>query len=212
MTQAYFVHESAYIDEPCEIGSGTKIWHFCHIMAHAKIGANCTLGQNVMVAAHVVIGNNVKIQNNVSVYTGVELEDDVFCGPSAVFTNVINPRAQISRQHQYQRTLVRRGATIGANATIICGATIGRYAFIGAGAVVRGDVPDYALMIGIPAKQKGWMSRHGHPLKECNHSGEWICPESGWRYSKTAGGLCCQDWPEEAPLPATRLTHARHAE
>ena len=145
--RSFFVHPSAYIDEPCEIGIGTKIWHFCHIMSDARIGEGCVLGQNVMVASGVIIGNNVKIQNNVAVYTGVELEDDVFCGPSCVFTNVINPRSEIPRRDQFQRTLVRHGATIGANATIVCGVTIGRYAFIGAGAVVRGDVADYALML-----------------------------------------------------------------
>jgi UDP-2-acetamido-3-amino-2,3-dideoxy-glucuronate N-acetyltransferase len=205
MTQAqsYFVHESAYVDEPSEIGAGSKIWHFCHVMPRAKIGRNCNLGQNVLVASDVVIGNNVKIQNNVSVYTGVELEDDVFCGPSCVFTNVINPRSQIVRHSQYQRTLVRRGATIGANATIVCGATLGRYCFIGAGAVVRGDVPDYALMLGVPAQQKGWMSRHGHRLSERDGEGNWICPESGWRYRELEPNvLCCLDWPEDRALPA----------
>ncbi|HMR67457.1 MAG TPA: DapH/DapD/GlmU-related protein, partial [Anaerolineae bacterium] len=140
----YFVHESSYVDEGAQIGPQTKIWHFSHIMTGAVIGAGCNIGQNVLIADGVLIGNNVKIQNNVSVYTGVELEDDVFCGPSCVFTNVINPRSQIKRHDQYQRTLVRRGATLGANATLVCGATIGRYAFIGAGAVIRGDVPDYA--------------------------------------------------------------------
>jgi UDP-2-acetamido-3-amino-2,3-dideoxy-glucuronate N-acetyltransferase len=198
----YFVHPSSYVDEPCEIGAGTKIWHFCHIMPGARIGERCNLGQNVLVASGVVIGDNVKIQNNVSVYTGVEIEDDVFCGPSCVFTNVINPRSQINRHSQYMRTLVRRGATIGANATIICGATIGRYAFIGAGAVVRGNVADYALMVGVPAQQKGWMSRHGHRLAERNKQGEWICPESGWRYAEAeAGVLRCLDWPEDEALP-----------
>jgi UDP-2-acetamido-3-amino-2,3-dideoxy-glucuronate N-acetyltransferase len=177
----YYVHPSSFIDEPCMIGAGTKIWHFCHVMAHVQLGEGCILGQNVLVASHVRIGNNVKIQNNVAVYTGVELEDDVFCGPSCVFTNVINPRSQIVRRDQYQRTLVRRGATIGANATIVCGVTIGRYAFIGAGAVVRGDVLDYALMLGVPAVQKGWMSRHGHRLMERNAEGHLLCPESGWR-------------------------------
>jgi len=203
MTQpSYFAHESAYVDEGCEIGAGTKIWHFCHVMSGAKLGRGCNLGQNVLVAAGVVIGNNVKIQNNVSVYTGVELEDDVFCGPSCVFTNVINPRSQIVRHSQYQRTLVRRGVTIGANATIVCGATLGRYAFIGAGAVVRGDVPDYALMLGVPAHQRGWMSRHGHRLTERNAAGELVCPESGWRYQEVAPGvLRCLDWPEDEPLP-----------
>ncbi len=197
----FYVHPSAYVDEPCEIGQGTKIWHFCHVLANARIGEGCVLGQNVMVAGSAVIGNNVKIQNNVAVYDGVVLEDDVFCGPSCVFTNVINPRSQIVRRHQYQPTLVKRGATIGANATIVCGATIGRYAFIGAGAVVRGDVADYALMLGVPAVQKGWMSRHGHRLVTQNAVGEWLCPESGWRYREESPGLLrCLDWPEEQPL------------
>lgn len=197
----YFVHESAYVDEPCEIGAGTKIWHFCHVMPNAKIGRGCNLGQNVLVASDVIIGNNVKIQNNVSVYTGVTLEDDVFCGPSCVFTNVMNPRSQVNRRSEYRRTLVRRGATIGANATIVCGNTIGRYAFLGAGAVVRGDVPDYALMLGVPAQQKGWMSRHGHRLTEQDDAGNFICPESGWRYQEQAGQLRCLDWPEDEALP-----------
>jgi UDP-2-acetamido-3-amino-2,3-dideoxy-glucuronate N-acetyltransferase len=198
----YFAHPSAYIDPPCIIGAGTKIWHFCHVMPQAVIGERCILGQNVMVASSVRIGNNCKIQNNVSLYTGVELEDDVFCGPSCVFTNVINPRSQIVRRSQYLPTLVRRGATIGANATIVCGATIGRYAFIGAGAVVRGDVPDYALMLGVPARRKGWMSRHGQRLPKPDSTGVMLCPESGWRYSETADGdLRCLDWPEHAPLP-----------
>ncbi len=199
--KSYYVHPSAYVDEPCEIGAGTKIWHFCHVTAGARIGERCILGQNVFVAAGVVIGNNVKIQNNVSVYTGVELEDDVFCGPSCVFTNVINPRSQILRHSQYQRTLVRRGATIGANATIVCGATIGRYAFIGAGAVVRGDVPDYALMLGVPARRQGWMSRHGHRLPKPNSEGIMVCSESGWRYGEMEPGvLRCLDWSEDRPL------------
>jgi UDP-2-acetamido-3-amino-2,3-dideoxy-glucuronate N-acetyltransferase len=196
-----YVHPSAYVDEPCQIGAGTKIWHFCHIMAHARIGKGCVLGQNVMVAGYVVIGDNVKIQNNVSVYTGVELEDDVFCGPSCVFTNVINPRAEIVRRDQYQRTLVRRGATIGANATILCGATIGRYAFIAAGAVLRGDAPDYALMAGVPAVQIGWMSRHGQRLSVHDESGVYRCPQSGWRYQEAQPWLLrCLDWPEDEPL------------
>jgi UDP-2-acetamido-3-amino-2,3-dideoxy-glucuronate N-acetyltransferase len=197
----FFVHTSSFIDQPCEIGVGTHIWHFCHVMAHAKIGRGCVLGQNVNVASLVVIGDNVRIQNNVSIYTGVELEDDVFCGPSCVFTNVTNPRSQISRREEYRRTLVRRGATIGANATIICGLTIGRYAFIGAGAVVRSDVPDYALMLGVPAIQKGWMSRHGHRLTEPDSTGVCICPESGWRYREVElGVLRCLDWPEDKAL------------
>lgn len=198
----YYAHPSAYVDQPCVIGAGTRIWHFCHVMPHAAIGAGCVLGQNVMVASGVVIGDNVKVQNNVSLYTGVELEDDVFCGPSCVFTNVVNPRAQITRRDQYQRTLVRRGATIGANATVVCGATIGRYAFIGAGAVVRGDVPDYALMLGVPASRRGWMSRHGHRLPRPDARGLMVCPESGWRYGEVAPGVVrCLDWPEEEPLP-----------
>ncbi len=198
----YYVHHTAIIDEPCSIGAGTKIWHFCHVMANVRIGEHCILGQNVFIASDVVIGNNVKIQNNVSVYTGVELEDDVFCGPSCVFTNVINPRSQIVRHSQYQRTLVRRGATIGANATIICGATLGRYAFVAAGAVVRCDVADYALVLGVPARQKGWMSRHGHRLQNPEQGGFLVCPESGWRYREVEPGvLRCLDWPEDAPLP-----------
>lgn len=198
----YYAHASAYVDQPCAIGPGTRIWHFCHIMAGARIGAGCTLGQNVMVAGEVIVGDNVKIQNNVSLYSGVVLEDDVFCGPSCVFTNVINPRSQIVRRAEYQPTLVRRGATIGANATIICGATIGRYAFVGAGAVVRGDVPDYALMLGVPARRKGWMSRHGRRLRDADGQGVLTCPESGWRYQEHAPGLLrCLDWPEDAALP-----------
>ena len=204
--ETYFAHESAYIDEPCEIGAGTRIWHFCHVSAGARIGERCNLGQNVFVASDVVIGANVKIQNNVSLYTGVELEDDVFCGPSCVFTNVVNPRSQIVRHSQYQRTLVRRGATIGANATIVCGATIGRYGFIGAGAVVRGDVPDYALMLGVPAVQRGWMSRHGQRLAAPDEDGVMRCPESGWRYREVVPGvLRCLDWDEDEPLPAAPL-------
>lgn len=197
----YTVHPSAYVDEPCEIGEGTKIWHFCHVMKNAIIGHGCNLGQNVFVASDVVVGNNCKIQNNVSLYTGVVLEDDVFCGPSCVFTNVINPRSQIVRHSQYMKTVVRRGATIGANATIVCGATLGRYAFIAAGAVVRGDVPDYALMTGVPARRTGWMSRHGYRLSAPDENGIMICPESGWRYREVAPGVVrCLDWPEERDL------------
>lgn len=197
----YFVHESAYVDQPCEIGDGTRIWHFSHIMTGATIGRNCNLGQNVFVGAGVVVGDNVKVQNNVSLYAGVVLEDDVFCGPSCVFTNVINPRSQIVRRSEYMPTLVRRGATIGANATIVCGATVGRYAFIGAGAVVRGDVPDYALMLGVPARRKGWMSRHGHRLTEKDADGNYVCLESGRHYAENESGILrCLDWPEEKPL------------
>ena len=204
MDKLFYAHPSAIIDEPCTIGEGTKIWHFSHVMKGAAIGHHCILGQNVHIANDVTIGNNVKIQNNVSVYTGVELEDDVFCGPSCVFTNVTNPRSQIVRHHLYERTLVRRGATIGANATIVCGTTIGRYAFIGAGAVVASDVPDYALMLGVPAKQKGWMSRHGHRLQTPDDGGIMICPESNWRYKEVEPGkLYCLDWNEDEPLPAS---------
>ncbi len=175
-------------------------------MGSARIGKGCILGQNVFVGEGVTIGDSVKIQNNVSVYTGVELEDDVFCGPSCVFTNVINPRSQIVRHSHYQRTLVRRGATIGANATIVCGITIGRYAFIGAGAVVRTDVPDYALMVGVPAKRRGWMSRHGHQLKGQEAKGYWVCPESGWHYEETDPEvLRCLDWPEDKALPENKV-------
>lgn len=198
----YFVHPSAYVDEPVEIGEGTKIWHFCHIMKNARIGKNCVLGQNVNVDRDVVIGNNVKIQNNVSVYTGVIIEDDVFLGPSCVLTNVTNPRSQVNRHSLYERTLLKRGCSIGANATIVCGITIGRYAFIAAGAVVTKDVPDYALMVGVPAKQVGWVSRHGLPLKNPDAEGIYTCPESGLRYKEIEPGvLRCLDLDEEAPLP-----------
>ena len=197
----YFAHQTACVDMPCVIGYGTKIWHFCHVMAGARIGERCILGQNVFVATDVLIGDNVKIQNNVSLYTGVELEDDVFCGPSCVFTNVTNPRSQVIRHHLYERTLVGRGASIGANATIVCGVTIGRYAFIGAGAVIVKNVPDYALVLGVPAAQRAWMSRHGHRLTTRNAEGLLVCPESGWRYRETAGALTCVDWPEDQALP-----------
>jgi UDP-2-acetamido-3-amino-2,3-dideoxy-glucuronate N-acetyltransferase len=197
----YWKHESAFVDEPTDIGAGTKIWHFSHVMSGSIIGRNCVLGQNVFVANGVKIGSNVKIQNNVSLYTGVELEDDVFCGPSAVFTNVVNPRSEVVRHHLYEPTRVRHGATIGANATIVCGATIGRYAFIGAGAVVRGNVEDYALMLGVPARRLGWMSRHGHRLGTPDAEGIMVCPESGWRYREVAPGVVrCEDRDEEEAL------------
>lgn len=198
--KAYYAHPTAIIDDPATIGTGTKIWHFCHVMSGARLGDGCILGQNVFVANEVVIGNNVKIQNNVSLYTGVELEDDVFCGPSCVFTNVGNPRSEIVRRNLYQRTLVKRGATVGANATIVCGHQIGRYAFIGAGATVTDDVPDYALMLGVPARRAGWMSRHGHRLGKADGSGIMKCPESGWRYREAEGVLRCLDWSEDKPL------------
>lgn len=163
--QDYFVHESSYVDRPCEVGAGTKIWHFSHVMKNCRIGDRCNIGQNVVISPDVVIGNNVKIQNNVSVYTGCILEDDVFCGPSMVFTNVVNPRSHVVRRDEYKRTLVRRGASLGANSTIVCGVTIGQYAFIGAAAVVTRDVPDYALIYGNPARQQGWMCACGVKLK-----------------------------------------------
>lgn len=200
----YFVHSSAFVDEPVTIGAGTKIWHFCHVMPKAVIGARCNFGQNVFIGGSVKIGNNVKVQNNVSLYEGVELEDDVFCGPSCVFTNVNNPRSEIVRKGQgfYQRTLVRRGASIGANATVVCGGTIGRFAFVAAGAVVaRQDVPDYALMAGVPARRVGWMSRHGHRLGPPDTQGVMTCPETGWRYKEAEPNvLRCLDWPEDRPL------------
>jgi UDP-2-acetamido-3-amino-2,3-dideoxy-glucuronate N-acetyltransferase len=160
----YFVHESSYVDEPCQIGEGTKIWHFCHVMRDSVIGKRCNIGQNVMISPGVRLGDNCKIQNNVSLYTGVILEDDVFCGPSMVFTNVLNPRSEVVRKDEYKRTLVRRGASIGANATIVCGVTIGTYAFVGAGAVVARDVLDFALVVGNPARTTGWMCRCGIKL------------------------------------------------
>ena len=182
----YFAHESAIIDEGCTIGCGTKIWHFSHIMSGCTIGRDCNIGQNVVVSPQVVLGNNVKVQNNVSIYTGVQCEDDVFLGPSMVFTNVINPRSAITRKDQYRPTIVQRGASIGANSTIVCGHTIGRYALIGAGAVVTKDVKPYALVIGNPARQTGWVSEYGHKLKfDSNNIA--ICPESGQRY-KLEGG------------------------
>lgn len=174
-------HETAIIDGGCEIGKGTKIWHFSHIMPNCKIGENCNIGQNVVVSPEVVLGNNVKVQNNVSIYTGVICEDDVFLGPSMVFTNVTNPRSAVNRRSQYAKTLVKKGATIGANATIVCGNEIGKYAFIGAGAVVTKRVADYALVVGNPARQMGWMSEYGHKL-QFNNDGIASCPESGEKY------------------------------
>lgn len=181
MDKEYFVHETAVVDEGSLIGKGVKIWHFCHIMPQCVIGEGCNIGQNVVVSPEVVLGKNVRVQNNVSIYTGVICEDDVFLGPSMVFTNVINPRSAISRKSEYAGTLVKQGATIGANATIVCGHTIGRYAFIGAGAVVTKDVPDYALVTGNPARQTGWMSEYGHRLS-FDKEGIAVCPESRERY------------------------------
>ncbi len=206
MTTSFFAHPTAVIDQPTNIGAQTKIWHFCHVMPRAIIGERCSFGQNVFVAADVRIGNNVKVQNNVSLYDGVELEDDVFCGPSCVFTNVVNPRSEIVRKNEYRKTLVRRGATIGANATIVCGSTIGRYAFIAAGAVVpKSTVPDYALMVGVPARRKGWVSRHGHVLPKPDADGLMHCPESKWRYRESQSGiLTCLDCAEDALLSEGR--------
>jgi UDP-2-acetamido-3-amino-2,3-dideoxy-glucuronate N-acetyltransferase len=182
----FYVHPTAVIDEGCEIGNGTKIWHFSHIMSNCIIGENCNLGQNVVVSPEVVLGKNVKVQNNVSIYTGVTCEDDVFLGPSMVFTNVTNPRSAVNRRGQYAKTRVGRGATVGANATIVCGHDIGKYAFIGAGAVVTKHVPDYALVIGNPARHVGWMSEYGHKLI-FDKNGFAECPESHERYKLENG-------------------------
>ena len=182
----YFVHESSYVDEGAQIGAGTKIWHFCHVMGNAKIGEGCNIGQNVFVAADVIIGNNVKIQNNVSLYTGVVVEDDVFLGPSMVLTNVINPRSHISRKDEYKSTLIRRGATVGANATIVCGVTLGRYCFVGAGAVITRSVPDFGLVYGNPGRIHGWMCQCGIRLgfELLDGQEQAVCPVCGERYTK----------------------------
>jgi UDP-2-acetamido-3-amino-2,3-dideoxy-glucuronate N-acetyltransferase len=189
----YFVHESSYIDDGAKIGAGTKIWHFSHVMPGAVIGERCNLGQNVVVMPGTRLGNNVKVQNNVSIYEGVVLEDDVFCGPSCVFTNVVNPRSHVSRKSEYQRTLVRRGASIGANATILCGITLGEYCFIGAGAVVRSDVPAFALMVGVPARRVGWMCRCGVRLQI--RDGRAICGACKTSYQERDGSLNLIDPP-----------------
>lgn len=180
-TKKYFVHESSFVDEPCKIGEGTKIWHFSHIMKNTIIGENCNIGQNVMISPDVKLGNNVKIQNNVSIYTGVECEDDVFLGPSMVFTNVINPRSGVIRKEEYMKTVVKKGASIGANATIVCGNNIGKYAFVGAGAVVTKEVPDYALVVGNPSKNIGWMSEFGERL-HFDKSDISVCYKTGVKY------------------------------
>ena len=188
----YFAHETAVIDEGCTIGAGTKIWHFSHIMPNCNIGQKCNIGQNVVVSPDVVLGNNVKVQNNVSIYTGVRCEDDVFLGPSMVFTNVINPRSAIIRRDEYKETWVKKGASIGANATIVCGNPIGRYAMIGAGAVVTKEVPDFALLVGNPARHLGWVSIYGHRL-HFDEFGLAQCPESGQKYSLNNGVVTCLD-------------------
>lgn len=198
------IHESAYVDAPAQIGEGTAIWHFCHVQPGAVIGRRCSFGQNVNVGSDVAIGDNVKVQNNVSIYTGAIVEDDVFLGPSCVLTNVTNPRSQVNRRGLYETTRLRRGATVGANATIVCGVTLGRYCFVAAGAVVTRDVPDYALAVGSPARITGWMSRHGHRLAfpgGAKGGGEAACPESGLRYRLDGGAVTCLDLDEDAPLP-----------
>ena len=199
----HFVHKSSYVDDGVTIGEGTKIWHFCHILPGSAIGRQCTIGQNVMIGPDVKVGSYCKIQNNISIYNGVELEDYVFCGPSMVFTNILNPRCEFpQRGGDFNvKTLVRYGASIGANATIVCGITVGRFAFIGAGAVVNADVPDYALMLGVPAVRKGWMSRHGFRLPAPDEEGIMVCPKSGWRYQELEPGLLrCLSWKEDERL------------
>jgi UDP-2-acetamido-3-amino-2,3-dideoxy-glucuronate N-acetyltransferase len=203
-----FVHPTAIVDDGAQIGAGTKVWHFAHICAGARIGENCVFGQNTMVADGVIVGSNVKVQNNVAIYTGTVVEDDVFLGPSCVLTNVTNPRSQVRRQSLYERTVLRRGATVGANATLVCGITLGRYAFVAAGAVVARDVPDYGYVRGVPARQAGWMSRHGHPLAFAQ-DGTATCPEAGLRYRLEDGRVRCLDLDEEAPLPAALTVGAR---
>jgi len=206
IAETAFVHESSYVDDDVTIGAKTRIWHFCHVLPGSTIGEKCSFGQNCVIGPRVKIGNNCKVQNNISIYEGVEIEDDVFLGPSCVLTNVTNPRSQVVRKSLYEKTLLRRGCSIGANATVICGITVGRYAFVAAGAVVAENVPDYALMVGVPARQKGWMSRHGHLLRDPDSGGIMICPESGLRYQLTTGdqqleALKCLDVDENDPLP-----------
>jgi UDP-2-acetamido-3-amino-2,3-dideoxy-glucuronate N-acetyltransferase len=202
------IHPSAIVDEGSVVGEGTAIWHFSHVCAGAVIGKNCSLGQNVLVADKASLGNNVKVQNNVAIYGGITVEDDVFLGPSCVLTNVTNPRSQVSRKSLYEKTLIKRGATIGANATIVCGITLGRYCFIGAGTVVTKDIPDYGLVLGNPGKLSGYMSRHGHKLQfdDSNHA---ICPESNYRYKKADQQVRCLDLNEDEPLP-TELSVGSH--
>ena len=200
MSSSSKVHPSSIVDQGAVIGEGTAIWHFSHICSGAVIGKNCSIGQNVLVADNAILGNGVKIQNNVAIYGGVTVEDDVFLGPSCVLTNVTNPRSQVSRKTLYEKTLIRRGATIGANATIICGITLGRYCFIGAGAVVTKDVPDYGLVLGNPGKLSGFMSRHGHKLR-FDENNQAICPESKYQYEKAGDEVRCLDLDEDKPLP-----------
>ena len=194
------IHPSSIVDDGATIGQGTAIWHFSHICSGAVIGSNCSIGQNVLVADNATLGNGVKIQNNVAIYGGVTVEDDVFLGPSCVLTNVTNPRSQVSRKTLYEKTLIRRGTTIGANATIVCGITLGRYCFVGAGAVVTKDVPDYGLVLGNPGKLSGFMSRHGHKLR-FDENNQAICPESNYRYQWAGEEVKCLDLDEDKPLP-----------
>ena len=207
----FFVHPSSIVDEGADIGADTRIHHFCHVSAGARLGRRCVLGQNVFVAGGVEVGDDVRVQNNVSLYSGVILEDFVFLGPSVVFTNVTNPRAEIDRRGMFERTLVCRGATIGANATILCGVTIGVYAFVGAGSVVTRDVPAHALVTGVPARRTGWMSRHGQKLPAPDSSGIMVCPESGFRYRRGTNGVECLDRSAVEPLTVTgRVTGQRY--
>ncbi len=212
MSTSYFAHHTAVIDAGATIGDGTKIWHFAHISAGACIGEKCIFGQNTFVADGVSIGSNVKVQNNVAIYTGTLIEDDVFLGPSCVLTNVTNPRSQVNRHSLYEKTVIRRGATVGANSTVVCGITLGRYCFIAAGAVVTKDVADYALIQGVPGRHAGWISRHGHILK-AGGLGEMRCPESGYYYRLSSRGeLYCLDLPEEQPLPPAYSTGTKSYE
>ncbi|MGH9900476.1 MAG: acyltransferase [Pyrinomonadaceae bacterium] len=207
----YFMHESSYVDDGAEVGAGTKIWHFTHVMPRARIGRDCNIGQNVSIAPDVTIGDNVKIQNNVSVYTGVRIEDDVFLGPSMVFTNVVNPRSHVSRKDEYRKTLVRRGASIGANATVVCGATLGQYSFVGAGSVVTRDVPDYAMVYGNPARVRGWMCQCGLKLS-------WTSKNGGGKQSPADGGvshtlrLTLKAEGETALCPGCNSRYVKHGE
>jgi len=196
----FFAHQTAVVDAGAQIGAGTKIWHFAHIFGGAVIGLNCSFGQNTMVSDGVQIGSNVKVQNNVAIYTGTTIEDDVFLGPSCVLTNISNPRSQVVRRRLYEPTLIQKGATVGANATIVCGIKLGQYCFVGAGAVVTKDVPDYAMVVGVPAKQTGWTSRHGHPLKFVDSIA--ICPESNLKFQLSDSGVSCLDLGEDQPLPS----------
>lgn len=206
----FFVHESSYVDEGCQVGASTKIWHFSHIMSGCKIGENCNIGQNVVISPEVVLGDNCKIQNNVSVYTGVRCEADVFLGPSMVFTNVINPRAAVSRKDEYKPTLLKRGCSVGANATIVCGHTLGAYCLIGAGSVVTKDVPDFALMVGNPARRIGWVSRHGEKLT-FDADGRAICPATGEKYLLKDGAVkvICQHVPKGEEKPESPADYYR---